>query len=236
MTNFDFNGKISFKNDYLLDKQKFSKGECTKAHNFMLPMQCEFQGTCQVNHKMRELHTDLRTTTNYLIQFFYATGQVYSCSRTKLGKLLSIVAFIYAQKDIKLFDESIYRYNGCGTAIKELNSFTDTEIYVPFSYSDNGEFITGKTENIISDEIELEYKDVPEQLKNTVKEVFQHFGSFSPSMLGMCINPIVDGLEYSENGEINLSDFQKLKRTDFDNVENNLELIEFLFKDSDNNE
>ena len=41
--------------------------------------------------------TGLIDAANYFIQLYYKTGEKYSCSITKLGKLLSIAAFICAK-------------------------------------------------------------------------------------------------------------------------------------------
>lgn len=234
MTNFDFGGKILIKSNDLTDKLKTSKGEYNSIANLVLPTQCEFQGTYRyVNCKMRELHIDLKTTTNYLVQCFYATNKKYSCTRTKLGKLLSIVAFIYAQEDVKIFDEPIYRYNGCGTAIKELAAFVDTEIYFLFDYSsDNKEIVDIESNKTFFESNDINYQSIPTHLRNTINRVFKTFGSYSPSELGLCINPIVECISCSETGEVNLSEIKSLTRKSFSSITKNLDVIDFLFTEA----
>lgn len=71
--------------------------------------------------KMQNSNLRLKEITYYLIQQFYKTGEKYSCTQTKLGKLLSILAFKYARNGQKLFDTPIYKYPPrCGTLIKAL--------------------------------------------------------------------------------------------------------------------
>ena len=75
----------------------------------------------QEETKMIELNANLKDVTSCLIRMFYQTDKKYSCTQTKLGKMLSILAFRYAINGEKLFNESIYRYPpNCGTLIKAL--------------------------------------------------------------------------------------------------------------------
>jgi hypothetical protein len=62
-------------------------------------------------YPMEKMHANLRECMNYLIQLFYKTDKRYSCTRSKISKLLSILAFKYAVYSIQLFDEKIFRYS-----------------------------------------------------------------------------------------------------------------------------
>lgn len=203
---------------------------CVVGVDIKSPQQSKKKSSCKKDYKMTELHTNLRETANYLIQLFYATGQRYSCSRTKLGKLLSIVAFIYALKDEELFDESIYRYDGCGTAINELKSYFDRDIYIQFGYEDNQEFIGEDFDfSIVPKEKYTEITSIELSLRENIERVFRNFGSYKASELGKCINPIVNHPNVTTEDEVNLCSIQSLCRADFSDVENYKELIEFLF-------
>ncbi len=232
LTNFDFSVTIICKKIPILEKEEKNKNMrgCVVGINFKSPQQSRIKYSCKQDYKMKELHANLKETANYLIQLFYATGQKYSCSRTKLGKLLSIVAFIYALEDEELFDESIYRYDGCGTAINELKSYFDRDIYIQFGYEDDQEFIEEDFDfNIVPKEKYTEITTIEQSLRANIERVFRNFGSYKASELGKCINPIVNHAEVTKEDEVNLCAIHSLCRADFLDVEDHKELIDFLF-------
>lgn len=227
MTNFDFNVKIDCKKIPSFGEMYKNMGEYTGVLNIRLPLLCKIQQSCEMGFKMNELHTNLREAANYLIECFNATGQAYSCSRTKIGKLLSIVAFLYAQRDILLFDEAIYKYDGCGTTIEELKSFIDRDVYIKFFYADNKQPI-----NMASAKVHLEGLteiNLSPEIKRDIEAVFSKFGSFIPFDLGKCINPIVKHISLPSEESLNLSKIQNLNIETFKDIDENRELIEFLY-------
>lgn len=179
---------------------------------------------------MKEAYINLEEAINYLVGLFYLTDRKFSCTRTKIGKLLSIVAFKYALEGEKLFKETIYEYNGCGTIIYEvMDRFDDGDIYTRIQYNDNCHII--KNEEFKNAEIPSEYRNyntLTEENKRRIRAAFCRFGAYSQSELGrditsiLCVNSVVN-----DNGEVNLDQISKLKVTDFS--EKNT-VINFLFE------
>lgn len=189
---------------------------------------------------LTEIHADLNEAANYLIQLFYQTGRKYSCSRTKIGKLLSIVAFLYAKNGQKLFDETIFKYDNCGTSIHELKFFIDRDVYIQYQYDDDCQYIECKLDkNVDILDKHKETNSLSEELKAEIENVFRHFGSFCAYHLGQCINPIVDLPQIvNDNNEIQLHILSNISKESFANgslnAENNY-LVKFLFDNGDVN-
>ncbi len=158
--------------------------------------------------KMETRYENLEHCANYLVQLFYKTDKRYSCSRTKIGKLLSILAFKYATKDIKLFFEPIYRYDGCGTAIAHINYYLPRDVYRMLEY-DNSKRRIRKSELKEDVDIPAWYQDISSlfpTIKEDIEDVFFTFGAYSQVHLSEELNPIV---EYErmcdDDGRINLA-------------------------------
>lgn len=139
-------------------------------------------------------YESLARCKNYFIQLFYKTGKRYSCTRTKLGKLLSILAFKYAANDKLLFFEEIYRYPNCGTAIKELMCGIERDVYREYAYEDGKKRIH-KHELKANVDIPKMYPDISllkPEIKKDIEDVFFNFGAYSQSDLSDVLNPIVE--------------------------------------------
>ncbi len=193
---------------------------------------CRQDYACESNGAMEELNANLEEATNYLIQWFYKTGQRYSCTRTKVGKLLSIVALVYARQNKRVFKENVYKYTDCGMAIYEImERFMATDIYRQYSYEDTNEAIVNSP--IIDCEIPSEYQNtssVSDETRGIIDQVFQLFGAYLPSYLGECLNPIAEapGVTTLEN-IIDLAKIQKLDKSLFDSVDEKYRrVIDFL--------
>jgi len=179
---------------------------------------------------MKEVYVNLDEAINYLVELFYLTDRKFSCTRTKIGKLLSIVAFKYALEGEKLFKETIYEYNGCGTIIYEvMDRFDDGDIYTRIQYNDDCHIIT--KEEFKNAEIPSEYRNyntLSEKNKKIIRATFCRFGAYSQSELGrditsiLCVNGIVN-----DNGEVNLDQMSRLKGKDFSKKN---KVIEFCLK------
>lgn len=170
----------------------------------------------------------LEDATNYLIDLFNQTGQIYSCTRTKLGKLLSIAAFKYARKGNLLFEENIYKYKGCGSVIDGLVAYTNMEAYINFVYKDGIKKVSEDISNPINDNPNL-LKD--EEARCLIKDVFINFGAYSPSELGQCINTIVEYDNVTKKDDkIDLNRIEALEKDDEKNMEQN-NLVSYLFQD-----
>lgn len=179
------------------------------------------------------LHANLKDCALYLTKLFYKTGKKYSCSQTKLGKLLSIAAFVCARRREKLFDENIYKYDDCGTAIKGLLLYFDRERYVLYKYSDERTKICDCLfdESLVPDELR-NIQEPSDYIKSIIDDVFINFGAYNARDLGCCLNPIVlhEGVTNSDN-IIDLQQIYFLKQEEFSNCPNN-DVIIYLFNTS----
>ena len=194
-------------------------------------LQCSVHSICYKKNVMIERKINLPQATYYLVGLFYQTGQKYSCTRVKIGKLLSIVAFLYARKDELLFDEKIYKYSGCGTTIKEINYFLDRDIYICHTCNDRSSSIDFGELNAEASIPEKYQKTdlVPDDVKATIKEVFFHFGAYSALELGNCLNAILSYCEVSADDEISLDAFAKLEQICPSDKVFNSDIIDYLF-------
>jgi uncharacterized phage-associated protein len=234
LTNLEINGKISlfknrtgaFKISLNVDpkEEKNTNYSCNK-----------FSFTRWSENEMEKMNVNLLEAANCFILLFYRTEQRYSCTRTKLGKLLSIVAFKYARQNEKVFNEKIHRYNDCGSAIIEILNNYDKEIYSCFNYEDEIKIISDvlKEENTLNEDILKAYPvgSIDDNLKENIMEIFLNFGAYSPTQLGECINPIVNQAGIvKENGEIDLSRIYEFSLSDFE-IENSIaeNLLKYLF-------
>lgn len=145
---------------------------------------------------------------NYLIQLFYKTDKRYSCTRTKIGKLLSILAFKYAvQKDECLFPLEIYRYPKCGTLIIGIQMYVDRDVYHRYPYDNSKKRISRKElkENVDIPDSYKEIQSLSEEVKKDIEDVFFTFGAYSQEDLSEELNPIVEYEGICENNDrINL--------------------------------
>ena len=165
---------------------------------------------------------------NYLIQFFYKTDKRYSCTRTKIGKLLSIVAFKYAVKyDENIFPWKIYRYPECGTLMASVQHYVDRDVYFAYPYDNSKKRISRNELNENAD-IPDRYKDVSNldpKLKEEIENVFFTFGAYSQVDLSEELNPIVEYKGICQaDGRINLDNIILL----YDKLPGN-KVLEYIF-------
>lgn len=183
----------------------------------------------KVENILQSEYVDFFSCANYLIQFFYKTGKKYSCGRTKISKLLSILAFKYACKGIILFDEPIYRYPNCGTNIKSsCLLYRDTYIH-NLPMEDQKKMISKNELNSFS-EIPKEYQKIDglsSEIKMAIEDVFYNFGAYSRRDLSELLNPIVeyDGI-CNTYGQIKLQAISSLDASHFVNNK----VVDYLFK------
>ncbi len=103
--------------------------------NIILDKSQDFYHRNQKWEQQQMQNDKLRAIVNYLIGFFYETEKKYSCSITKIGKLLSILAFkAYIESEERILGKyvAIKKYKDCGTYIPDIFSFSDinNNIYV----------------------------------------------------------------------------------------------------------
>ena len=188
-------------------------------------LRCDYVGSRTMRIYMEELNVNLKTATDYLISLFEATDQKYSCSRVKLGKLLAIVAFKYAQNDKLIFNEAVYKYKDCGAIMYGMNAITDMSPYIRVEYFDNKQHIDLEFNDKVLSQIEL-----PDDVKSVIEDVFRRFGAYPAKDLGCMINPIlnVDGI-LDEDGKVKLYRFKELNASEIKEENNVSSLVKFLF-------
>lgn len=191
--------------------------------------------SCTNYQNMTNLNVSLEESANYLIQLFYNTGKRYSCTRTKIGKLLSIVAFLYARQDKRLFKEDVRKYGKCGTSFNELKAHIDRELYEKQVYQDDKKPHTAVIDrNNGLEDLDSKHnaiEKVPSDVMVFIEDVFCHFAAYSPEDLGLCINKLIlhQG-ETNDNDKIDLLKIKTLTVEDFleDTNPTNMDVVEFL--------
>ena len=185
---------------------------------------------------MIEKRVALREATNYLIQLFYKTGKKYSCTQTKIGKLLSILAFKYAKSGELLFDEIIYKYPlCCGTLIKDLQFIVRRSVYRrDFREADSDKISwIERCELNNSAYIPFDYlcvKSLEISLIRDIEDVFFRFGAYPTDELGRLLTPIADKLVAGTTNVLELSRLVGLKKNDFINASGN-KIVEYLYQE-----
>ena len=188
-------------------------------------------------NNMKEMHINLEAATNYLVQLFYQTDKRYSCTRTKLGKLLAIVAFKYARQGIIVFNEPIYEYGeNCGAIIGGLAILVDRDAYLNYQYLDTKDLSVDK---VIDDERERsafipeKYKKtdgIPGDVKDCIKDVFARFGGYTAPLIGQFINDLIYLPNIINNNRvIDLHKIYELSKDDVVGITDK-RLIRYLFK------
>ena len=189
------------------------------------------QQNMDAKEKMNNLNINLKELTYYLIQLFYQTGRRYSCTQTKLGKLLSILAFRYAHNGNILFEETIYKYPpNCGALIKDL-TFVPREIYTRDINADDFD-MSSPIDVAIDTSIDIQesYKmdfTLSNEVISEIETVFRLFGAYTPYKLGELLNPVVNKIK-SDGNELNLEKLKELNITDFSTSEINA-VIDYIF-------
>lgn len=178
--------------------------------------------------KLEELNVDLRDLCCFLITLFYKTERKYSCCRTKVGKLLSILAFKYAMNNEKLFNERIYKYDECGTAIEKTGAILYRDEYYEYTYYDGQK----KIYDMFNESVELPTRwkreiNIPLTVMVDTVDVFRKFGAYSKTDLSEVLNPIVDELTNESYGEIELCKIPLI----IDKVDQENKVIQYLKKE-----
>lgn len=198
-----------------------------------------YSGSLREVHKMAEfplidLNISLRESAYYLIGFFFKTQKKYSCTQTKLGKMLSILAFKYAVNGQRLFDEKIYKYlPDCGTFIKEMTFIASKDVYTRSIENENPDKvcrITEKIDNCV--EIPIQFRDtdsIPNETKNEIENLFIRFGAYPADDLGKLLNPIVNKIFSSDTNEVILDNLLNSKKDSFE-TDNNNDIVNYIFE------
>ncbi len=178
-----------------------------------------------MNKELKNLNVDIKSLIAVFIIFFYGTGCKYSCTRTKIGKLLSILAFKYALNGEKLFNETIYKYDNCGTILKATQNLLCREEYICWHHQDDKIYISKGFQNNIT--IPPRFKDIilpDSDIVLEIEDVFRNFGAYSAVDLGNFLNPIVDIATTISYGEIELTKIKDI----IEQLDESNEIVKYL--------
>ena len=189
---------------------------------------------------MKKLNIEIKKLTYYLVLLFFKTDCKYSCTSTKIGKMLSILAFKYAYNGVLLFNDEVRKYDNCGTMIENSSCWLYRNEYVCWKDQNNKEYITDELKEPIDlpDKLNCRYRefckysDLPSYVKKEVEEVFRYFGAYSHVDLSEVLNPIVDMLTTESYGKIDLSKISNI----IDEVTQDNEVIKYLKSNPISNE
>jgi len=180
---------------------------------------------------MEKLVVHVKSLTYYLVSLFYKTGCKYSCTSTKIGKILSILAFKYAYNDILLFDAEIKKYENCGTIIEDACFWVFSDEYICDKDQNNKKYIIDELKEPVDLSYNLYYRyeqlcqyNIPFYIKKDVEEVFRCFGAYSKEDLSEVLNPIVDMLTTECNDKIDLSKLPAI----IDKVAQDNEVVKYI--------
>lgn len=233
LTLHDFKGIIAIPT-YLVLKSKDVKNVMEDFAQYYKEIYVKTYSTC-ANKKGMELekrNIELKKITYYFIQLFFQTGKKYSCTQTKLGKLISIVALYYARNNVQLFDEKISKYKpNCGTLIEAL-AFIPKSIYSRDIFEQDNDKNDVISEKMLSGKKSEQYSvdedEIPEDVRNQIRDVFINFGAYCGGALAKCLNPIVDEIISDDGETLDLSKVQKLSLNNFAGNKESREVIEYL--------
>lgn len=189
---------------------------------------------------MKKLNIGIKELTYYLVSLFFLTECKYSCTSTKIGKMLSILAFKYAYNGFLLFNDEVRKYDNCGTMIESSACWLHINEYVCRKDQNNKEYITEELKEPIDLPAKINCRyieifkccDLPFYVKKEVEEVFRYFGAYSHVDLSEVLNPIVDMLTTESYGKIDLSKISYI----IDEVTQDNEVIKYLKSNPISNE
>ncbi len=201
------------------------KGGCVASVKSQQMQRHEHGCAYEYNMSITGNYVSLVDVADFFIGLFKFTGESYTCTRTKIGKLLSVLAFKLAKNNVKIFSENILDYNNCGTIIPVLNAYYDSEIYTKVTYLDGvfeieGDFTTFGIDNTT----------IPSDIRELAKIVFKKFGAFDAYYLGQCISRFINMDNILEDGIVNLEVIPCLSIEDYENVEDFREVIDYILK------
>lgn len=160
---------------------------------------------------------DVRNVANYVIQEYLkcrVKGQKVACTRTKIGKLLTIIQILSIKCRRKLaFDDtivteacgtsvpilSVYRYPydiwelGTDISLKQITFSTQTAQNSYFEFFEENSSIDCSKMTEIDEQIPKLYEiqegeDIDESLKKIIRDVFIEFGTYDSYEIGKMIN------------------------------------------------
>ena len=236
LTKFNVHGIIK-QLDYSVEKNRIAKIHLeVYADSFAVNplLRCKPFKAWHNDAQMKKMNVNLKEAMNYFVHLFYQTEQKYSCTRTKLGKLLSILAFKFACNEEIIFDETIFKYPPCcGTRIKDLDFIIVKNIYVrdltlPNFDKPSEISICELKRNLTVPPEYSAIENLSDSIINEIENVFLRFGAYPGDDLGNLLNPIVDKIIMGADCKLDILKLSKLSDKDF-GVNQNNEIIKYLY-------
>lgn len=121
-----------------------------------------------------------------------------------------------------------------------MKTVVDRDVYIRYEYQDTKEYIDD-TSIVDTADIPREFTNIDglsDDVKKTIKNVFQKFGAYDAVDLGQCINTIIlyEGVTLEDN-EVSLSKIYELTKDDFISAYSgkpvDFTLINYLFDSND---
>lgn len=135
---------------------------------------------------------------NYLVQLFVKCERKYSCSKTKLEKLLSIANLKCIKNGNKLFDEKVIEIKDCGVGLSyNFPTYLCGDIVLALLNDKNNKATSPKRqipETDINNSIkhntqyDKDVNDLTEEDKKCLLNVFLEFGAYDSSILGSLLD------------------------------------------------
>ena len=164
------------------------------------------QGSSSIVNTDKEVlcMSKLLDAANYLIELFFQTTPTYTCSSTKIAKLLSIANLCAVKHGAPIFTEKI-AVNTCGVSIPALNGLL---LYSPLGDPDDAEDVDS---TITSDQIDdtkippvlyQQHESLTEDDMRLLKSVFCHFGAYDAYHIGQAFDGFKTFIADENNGDI----------------------------------
>lgn len=235
LKNNKFNGNISKKtkgNVVLCTSVKmlFDDGDelslCVKSGDFLVieVVNGLSRNTLNKNNKM----IGIIESAKYVIRLYFRTGSKYTCSRTKVEKIVAIAAFTAYRQKKRLLIDNIYLKN-CGVGFPQINTVFFSDIID--GKEDDNQYIYDKID--VSIPVLERYirnndeDDLNPSVKELLETTFRTFGAFNSRTLGCAIddfkNEIITNQIVDERKAIDFFSNDSLKN----NYKNNL-IIDYI--------
>lgn len=140
---------------------------------------------------MREMEINIKPYAIYLISLYYKTGCKYSCTRSKINKLLIIFKLCFIKNNLKTFDNKLIIYENF-SYFEDLSIIMEKDVYcTEKSIEENSKIIDKLNEMVEIPPMYKTYIKLAEEEKKLLEIIFREFGNFNINYLSDKIEPIV---------------------------------------------
>lgn len=143
---------------------------------------------------------DIFDAAKYMVCLYYKADKLYTCSRTKIEKLLAIADLIFIKHAKRLFPQLPIYINSCGIGYRVLSTnsflFPIDNIISGECQKEFADNITIKlnAEQVVPQIYEIEFPE--ENARKVLEGVFCHFGAYTAKLIGSTIDDFKEQLQY----------------------------------------